>query len=281
MKYGFVIPGGDVRDFGELAAEAEAAGWDGMFVADGLDIGFKPDEPFPWFDPWVALAAMAVATQQIKLGTFITPVSRRRPWKLAREVSTLDQLSNGRMILGVGLGAAQDDGGFYKVGEATDLKVRAQLLDEGLSIMDGLWKGKTVDFKGLHYRVNKMKMLPRPVQKPRIPVWVVGVWPKQKSMMRVLRWDGLIPQPSGATPETKVKVSLFEDVRKYIDEHHPRPAKFDIISGGTTPGGNSKRAAQKVKPFAKAGATWWLEHMWEGDPQELKTRLKQGPPRID
>src|SRR5438128_1306686 len=112
MQYGMVIEGGDVRTIATLAAEAEETGWDGVFIADAISIETKKFPAFPWFDPWVVLAAMAVRTERVRIGTFITPVPRRRPWKLARETATLDHLSNGRLILAVGLGAAQDDGGF-------------------------------------------------------------------------------------------------------------------------------------------------------------------------
>ena len=151
MKYGFVIDGGDARTNSELAQDAEAANWDGVFIADAVDIGFPNAPPLPWFDPWIVLAAMAMRTEHLRIGTMITPVSRRRPWKLARETVTLDHLSNGRLIFGVGLGAAEDDGGFFKVGEAMDIKVRAELLDEGLAIVAGLWSAKPFKFSGRHY----------------------------------------------------------------------------------------------------------------------------------
>jgi len=187
MLCGFTIEGGDANAASELAQEAEAAGWDGVFIADAMDIGMPNSPPFPWFDPWIVLAAMAMRTERIRIGTMITPVPRRRPWKLARETVTLDQLSNGRLIFGAGLGAAEHDGGFYKVGEAMDLKIRAERLDEGLAILAGLWSGKPFSFSGHHYRVQEMTMLPPPVQSPRIPIWVPGVWTKEKSMRRALK----------------------------------------------------------------------------------------------
>jgi luciferase-like monooxygenase len=280
MNYGFVLEGGDIPLLPEVAAEAEAAGWDGLFIADAMAIGGGKYPDFPWFDPWVVLAAMAIRTERIRLGTMITPVSRRRPWKLARETVTIDHLSKGRLIFGVGLGAAEDDGGFYKVGEATDLRVRAELLDEGLEIIDGLWKGKPLTFSGKHYKVQKMSMLPRPVQKPRIPVWVVGVWPKEKSMQRALRWDGIIPQKYKATPMDRATPSDILEVKTYIDKHRRKKTTFDIITGGQTPGGKRKRALETVRPFEEAGATWWLESVW-GEMDKVRARIKQGPPGAD
>jgi len=286
LKYGFLIPGGDVRNFGKFAAAVEAAGWDGAFVADALAIGMG-GKSFPWFDPWVALAAMAVATERIKLGTFITAVPRRRPWKLAREVGTLDQLSSGRVVLSVGLGAAADDGGFCKVGESMELKTRAELLDEGLAIINGLWKGKPYSFKGNHYQVDKLELQPRPVQKPRVPIWVIGVWPKEKSMQRALRWDGVIPQAYGldmadwAEYAKKRYAADIRAIRDYVAEHHRKPAKFDIVVQGFSSGKNIKRAREAVKPLEEAGATWYMENLWSFDEKAILARIKQGPPRSE
>src|SRR6266481_1079362 len=161
MRYAYSINAGD--DFNaviDLACEAEQAGWDGFFVPDGIAIDVPNLGPLPLFDPWVVLGAISARTSRILVGTMITPVPRRRPWKLARECVTADHLSKGRLILSVGLGAATDDAGFYKVGEAMDLRVRAERLDEGLAILAGLWSGKPFSFSGQHYRVQEMTMLP-------------------------------------------------------------------------------------------------------------------------
>ena len=273
-----MIEGGNANATSELTQEAEAAGWDGVFIADAMDIGMPNSPPFPWFDPWIVLAAMAMRTDHIRIGTMITPVPRRRPWKLARETVTLDHLSKGRLILGAGLGAAEHDGGFYKVGEDMDLKVRAQKLDEGLAILAGLWSGKPFSFTGQHYRVEEMTMLPTPIQSPRIPVWVPGVWTKTRSMQRALRWDGIIPQKYKSMERmTPVEV---KKLKQFVEENRPVSAPFDIVVGGTTPGGNPKRAAKTVSAFAEAGATWWLESAmtsWD----KLRKRIKQGPPRME
>jgi alkanesulfonate monooxygenase SsuD/methylene tetrahydromethanopterin reductase-like flavin-dependent oxidoreductase (luciferase family) len=284
MQYGFVLPGGEIRDFGEYAVAAEEAGWDALFLPDALGIETKNYPAFNWFDPWVMLAVMAERTERIKLGTMLTALPRRRPWKLAREVSTLDHVSNGRMILASGVGAAKDDGGFYKVGEAMDLKVRAQLMDEGLEIVNGLWRGKPYSFSGQHYTVKKMTMLPRPLQKPRIPLWVVGVWPKQKSVNRALKWDGIIVQ-TYREDKRSMPVTTPDDIRdikRYVEKHRKKRAPFEIITGVPTPGKNRQKAVAMVQPFLEAGATWWLDALWSAnDKQATLTRIKQGPPRAD
>lgn len=163
MRYGVTLPyEEDVRTIVDLGQEAEAAGWDGVFVWDGIDHN----------DPWITLAAIAARTERVRLGTMLTPLTRRRPWKVAQETATLDHLSNGRVVLPVGLGAP--DTGFAKYGEETDRKLRAQRLDEGLDILDGLWSGQPFSYHGEHYQLQDVTFAPTPMQSPRIPIWVVG-----------------------------------------------------------------------------------------------------------
>lgn len=277
MQYGFVVDGWDLRTIGDLTEQAEKAGWDGLFISDAMAISAKGFPDFDFFDPWVGLAVMATHSERIRIGTMITPVPRRRPWKLARETLSIDHLSNGRLILGVGLGAAEHDGGFFKVGEPMDIKVRAQKLDEGLAILTGLWTGKPFSFSGKHYQVQEMTMLPQPVQSPRIPIWVPGVWQKPKSMERALRWDGIIPQKHKSM--TRMTASEIRELKRFVDEHRKQTSPFDIIAGGQTSGSNRKQAVKKVQPFIRAGATWWLESMMTFSSDDLRARIKQGPPR--
>lgn len=284
MQFGFILEGGEPRRVAELAAEAEAAGWDGVFIADAIAIEAPGYPAFPWYDPWITLAAMALRTERIKLGTMIVAVPRRRPWKLARETGTINLLSNRRLIFGVGLGAAEHDGGFCKVGEPMDLNIRARKLDEGLEIINGLWSGTPFSFHGEHYRVEEMTMLP--AVSPRPPVWVVGVWPKAKSVARALRWDGIIPQVYRGKPTDRVSPDDVRALRQMAVEQRASTAPFDIVIGGTTPAGKRKRWPETIRPLADAGATWWLESIWgmPGDPngeKKLLTRLRLGPPRLD
>lgn len=279
MQYGFVVDGWDLRTIGDLTEQAETAGWDGLFISDAMAISAKGFPDFDFFDPWVGLAVMATHSERIRIGTIITPVPRRRPWKLARETLSIDHLSNGRLILGVGLGAAEHDGGFFKVGEPMDIKVRAQKLDEGLAILTGLWTGKQFSFTGEHYQVQEMTMLPQAVQSPRIPIWVPGVWQKPKSMERALRWDGIIPQKHKSM--TRMTASEIRELKQFVDEHREQKSPFDIIAGGQTSGSNRKQAVKKVQPYIRAGATWWLESMMTFSFDDLRARIKQGPPRVD
>jgi hypothetical protein len=280
MQFGFVLPDIDLKNIGELAHQAEQAGWDGVFIPDCISIETKTIPAVPFYDPWIALGIVAGRTRRIRFGTMITAMPRRRPWKLARETMTLDHLSNGRFILAVGLGAAADDAGFYKVGEAMDLKTRAELLDEGLEILAGCWSGKPFSFQGKHYQVDQLTLVPTPVQSPRIPVWVVGIWRKMKSVNRALRWDGIIPQKYKPEPsEMYMKPEEIAEVCALAGEKRDASCNFDIIASGTTPGKDNKRASQKIRPYAQAGATWWLEAAWGAASEKVRARIQQGPPR--
>jgi len=281
MKYGFIIPRGDVHTIPELAEKVEAAGWDAVFIPDCISIETEQYPATEWYDPWVLLAVIAVRTRRVRFGTMLTPLSRRRPWKVTRETVTLDHLSNGRLILPVGLGAAGDDAGFYKVGEAMDRKTRAKLLDESLEIITGLWSGQQFSYEGEHYHVRGMTLLPPPVQSPRIPIWVVGAWPRAKSMQRVLRYDGLLPNKLDQDGRlAEIAPADIQAMKTYIDEHRTSNTPFDIAWEGRTPGEDREKGAAIVRKWQEAGVTWWLEAMWESDVtmDDVRERIEQGPP---
>jgi alkanesulfonate monooxygenase SsuD/methylene tetrahydromethanopterin reductase-like flavin-dependent oxidoreductase (luciferase family) len=270
VKSGFIVTTGDPRTVADLAAEAEAAGWDGVFYWDGVAIG-----PGDIYDPWVVMAAMAMRTERVRIGPIVTPPPRRRPWKLARETMTLDMLSNGRLILPVGLGAL-DDQAFGNVGEPTDARTRAELLDESLAILEGLWSGEPYGHEGLHYRFAPMTFRPMPIQRPRIPIWVIGAWPSQRSVRRALLFDGILPQTSDA--------STIRDVAAFVERERPpasRGRPFDIVVEGVTPL-DPEAARAKVRPFAEVGATWWIEADWSGNAtvESLRERIEAGPPTV-
>ena len=277
MRYGFVLPYGDARTAADLAHDAEQAGWDGFFVW----------EPVWGIDAWVCLTAAAMRTERIRLGTMLTPLSRMRPWKLASETATLDNLSGGRVILAVGLGAT--DTGFDAFGEVTDRRTRAELLDEGLDILTGLWHGQPFNYEGKHYRVKETTFLPPPppVQQPRIPIWVVGAWPRRKSMRRALRYDGLLPSVLGDDGQSReLTPDDLRAMRDHVAANRAATTPFDIVMEGETPGDDPARAAAIVRPWADAGATWWIEALWN-EPrdaaglQAVRRRAAQGPPRLD
>jgi alkanesulfonate monooxygenase SsuD/methylene tetrahydromethanopterin reductase-like flavin-dependent oxidoreductase (luciferase family) len=265
MRYGFVLPAGDARTAADTAQLAERAGWHAFFVW----------EPVWGVDAWVSLTAAAMRTERIRLGTMLTPLSRMRPWKLASETATLDNLSGGRVILSVGLGAT--DTGFAEFGEATDRGVRAELVDEGLDILTGLWAGQPFSHEGKHYTIQPTTFMPPapPVQKPRIPIWVVGAWGRPRSMARALRYDGLLPHVDKLTPELVAQMRTFADA-----ERGPDAGPYDIVVEGVSAGDDPQAAVAAVRPYADAGATWWIESPWDyGDDHErVLERIRAGPP---
>ncbi|NJN16903.1 MAG: LLM class flavin-dependent oxidoreductase [Oscillochloris sp.] len=276
MRYGFVLPFGNARVVAEAAAAAEQAGWDGFFVW----------EPVWGNDAWICLTAAAMKTERIKLGTMLTPISRMRPWKLASETATLDDLSGGRVILAVGLGAPES--GFGAFGEATDRRIRAELLDEGLEILTGLWRGQPYRFQGKHYTVEAvdLEIEATPiVQQPRIPIWVVGAWGRAKSMNRALRYDGLLPNVIGEKGARAPTLEEMVAIGRYVNEHHAAGASYDLIVEGETAGDDPAAASAQVRQWAEAGATWWLETNWmlPRRPEEVPNimrRIRKGPARI-
>jgi len=228
------------------------------------------------------LAAAAMTTQKIRLGTMLTPLPIPKPWKLASETTTLDNLSGGRLILAVGLGAP--DTGFASFGEPVDRKLRAELLDEGLDILTGLWKGQPFNYEGKHYHIKETSFpAPEPpAQQPRIPIWVVGAWPRMKSMRRVLRYDGLLPNKLNAAGKHEpVTPEDIREMKAFVDANRTAETPFDIIAEGATPGDDRQTAADMIAPWAEAGATWWNEARWEEpDMEKVLARLRQGPPRL-
>jgi len=286
MQYGIIISASnDPRVLAELAHEAEVAGWDGVFISDSISIETDTHPATPGFDPWVALAVIAMRTERIRLGPMVTAVTRRRPWKLARETVTLDHLSNGRLILSVGLGPVYDDAGFYKVGEVLDRKVRAERTDETLAILNGLWSGRPFSFSGKHYQIQEMTLLPPPVQSPRIPIWVVGAWPRMKSMQRVLRYDGLLPAVMGEDGKVRMSPVTPDEIRQmtaFIAANRTETTPFDIVVEGQTPGDGREQTATLMRQWVDVGATWWMEGMWSTpELDKVLTRIKQGPPRLE
>jgi alkanesulfonate monooxygenase SsuD/methylene tetrahydromethanopterin reductase-like flavin-dependent oxidoreductase (luciferase family) len=271
MRYGAVLPGGTATEQLEQALLAEQAGWDGLFVWEAAY----------GVDAWSLLAAIAARSTRIRLGTMLTPLPWRRPWKVASQVATLDQLSGGRAILAVGVGAIATD--LPDTGEVTELRARAERMDEGIDLIRALWQGQT-EYHGRHYRYQTgradLNAAVRPAQ-PRIPIWVVGVWPRPKSMRRVLRCDGIIPQY-----EVDGRAAGPGDaraVRTWLAEHGAGPG-FDMVAEGETPAGDLAAAAAAVGPWAEAGCTWWLETRWEMPHNsaermaQIRERLAAGPP---
>jgi alkanesulfonate monooxygenase SsuD/methylene tetrahydromethanopterin reductase-like flavin-dependent oxidoreductase (luciferase family) len=263
----------DARLLADLAREAEDVGWDGYFIWD--HIGADWDTPIA--DPWVALTAMALATKRITLGPLVTPLPRRRPWKLAREATTVDQLSAGRLVLGVGIGS--DFGReFSCYGDSTDDKLHAAMLDEGLDVLMRLWSGEEFSYNGEQYHVERARFLPTPVQQPRLPIWVAGVWPRKAPFRRAARWDGVCPIRADEQPVTPQDI---RDMLAYISEHRESDQPFEVVCAGYVGNLPPREAAEKLNAFAEAGVTWWQEGFLPGDPAEaVRERIRRGPPTL-
>ena len=223
-----------------------------------------PPAPVDALDPWVALGVIAASTERVRIGTLVTPVPRRRPWKLARETVTLDHLSNGRLILGVGLGSP-DDAEFSQLGEPALPQERAVRLDEGLEILARLWSGETVDYAGQAYTVRGVRMLPRTVQQPRIPIVVAGIWPRRAPFRRAARWDGAVPidgTRAHCSPET-VAAML-----KTIRAEHAVGDDFEVMPWKPERDGPLGPSEARMREYEAAGATWWLDHPADQDDLE-------------
>jgi alkanesulfonate monooxygenase SsuD/methylene tetrahydromethanopterin reductase-like flavin-dependent oxidoreductase (luciferase family) len=260
----------DPRTIMEIAAEADAAGWDAFFLWDHVTWNPAWGGTPPIADPWMCLAAAATVTSHVLLGTMVTPLARRRPHKVARELVTLDHLSSGRAVLGVGLG---DDYDYEAFGEALD--GRGQRLDEALAVLSGLLSGEPVDFDGSHYVVHSPPALPRPVN-DHIPIWVGGHWPNPAPFARAAHYDGVVPRKKS---EDNRGVLTFDDLVAIRAAVGRDDDDFAYVASGST---ESPTDTDAVGQWQAAGATWWLEslHPWGGGADAMRNRVRAGPPML-
>ena len=263
------------RTTANLAKVAEDAGWDGIFLGDAI-----------WtHDPMVSLSAAAMSTHRIRLGTMVVPVPLRRPWKLASETLALDHLSGGRLILGLGAGAVWM-GWHAFPDEPTDTKVRTGMLDETIDILTLMYQRKQFDYQGQYYHLKLTQLdldyyPPKPIQQPRIPLWVPGIWPRMKSMRRILKCDGLLPQKMNEKGEFETVTR--EDLRQmkaYIDANRTLTTPFDYVIEGKSGDLDASQQQALLQDWADAGATWWVESLWEASEEQASARLQLGPPKF-
>lgn len=257
MRYALWVPNfGSLADLpllAELAARCEAAGWDGWFLMDHV-VHRHGDEPA--VDPWMTLAVAAQATSSIRLGPMVTPLPRRRPWNVARQATTLDRVTGGRAVLGVGIGSERTPE-FSGFGEEADLIKRASMLDEGLGLLTALWSGAPVHHVGEHYWVDGVRFEPTPVQRP-LPVWVTAIWPSRRPLRRARHWQGIFPL---ALPGPSALAEIIQTVGEGIDV---------AIQGDHRP----------AHEWERAGATWWLQLVPPSQPvRDLEALIDAGPPR--
>jgi alkanesulfonate monooxygenase SsuD/methylene tetrahydromethanopterin reductase-like flavin-dependent oxidoreductase (luciferase family) len=224
---------------------SSSSGWDGAFLWDHV----RWREPVTAVgDPQITLAAIAGATERIRLGPMVTPLARRRPVKVARETATLDRLSGGRLTLGVGLGSDRFGSDFSVTGEELDERRRARMLDESLEILTAAWSGEPVHHRGEHYTIEGMRFLPRPVQRPAVPVWVAGSYGRPRPLRRAARYQGFVPVDLERPDQLAEMVADLAALRRAPGRAATEP--YDIVAAlpvGTDP-----------VPYGDAGATWWL-----------------------
>ena len=278
MKFGIYSPNwgktfGNPKLVTKLAIEAEKSGWDGFFLWDHIifnDEGFQDV-----IDPFITLTSVAGHTEEIHIGTTVTPLPRRRPWKLAKETVTLDILSEGRLILGIGLGGSNE---FSLMNEETNPRILAKMAEEHLEILHGLWSGEEFSYEGKYYQIDKVEFLPKPVQKPRIKMWGAGTWPKKGPFKRAAKLDGVIPLSRDyRNPLTPNDYRSMIEYMKKHGLHHP----YDTvkINFDATKNNEKKRT---IKDFEDAGVNWWLELIsdWNGSYEKIKDLIIQGPTQI-
>ena len=273
MNYGVALPYTSARAIANLCQAAEAAGWDGCFTGDAI-----------WCeDPMIGLAAAAMLTDRVRLGTLVTPVPLRKPWKLASESVALDHLCNGRLILGLATGATWMGWSAFP-DEVTDARQRAEMLDETIDILTLLYARRPFDYDGRHYQVKLTRLPeqyypPKPSQQPRIPLWCVGIWPQMKSMRRALKCDGVIvekPQLHGQ--EQPVTPADIRAIRAYVQDNRATATPFDIVVVGKSLGLEPGQREDSLLALAEAGATWWVEGLWDEPVERVSQQINQGPP---
>ncbi len=270
-NYGIALPYVSAPVVVSLAHQAEEAGWDGIFLGDAIYC----------YDPMISLAAAAMVTRRIRLGTMVIPVPLRRPWKIASEAVNLDHLSEGRAILGLGTGAVWM--GWQDFPDAvTDIRQRAEMLDESIDLLTKLFLREPFEFEGKHFHVKIPDVRhypPRLVQQPRIPLWCVGAWPRLKSMKRVLKCDGLLCLKMEADGKfADVQPEDIRQMKAYVAANRTLETPFDIVVEGQTAGLEEGEAREKVSHWTEAGATWWIEAMWDKTEEQASGRIQQGPP---
>ena len=277
MKFGITIPNfgdfGDARKLGDLAASAEQSGWDGCFVWDHI----RPSDPsMPLADPWISATTMALRTERIKIGPLVTPLPRRRPWQVARQAVTLDHLSGGRLVLGIGLGGDWN-GEYLGFGEQGSTRQRGTMLDEAIEVIAGLWSGEPFTFHGEHYQVTEVPFLPAPLQQPRIPVWVAGVWPNKAPFRRAARWDGVFPIVE--RDSFAIDPNELREILAYIAEFRQSDEPQDVVVHAESRGVADADLRAGIDALTEAGATWWLQTVApEEEFDAIKELIAAGPP---
>jgi alkanesulfonate monooxygenase SsuD/methylene tetrahydromethanopterin reductase-like flavin-dependent oxidoreductase (luciferase family) len=265
VRYAVSIPNfAEPADLVDLGVAAETSGWDGVFYWDHLYTG--PAAPMPVADPWVVLAALAVRTSRVQLGPMVTPLTRRRPQKVAREAATLDRLAGGRLVLGVGLGNPPEE--FSAFGDEAERPVLGDRLDEALDVVTGLWRGEPFSYGGAHFTIRDAQFLPA----ASIPIWVAATTPHRRPVQRAARFDGLVL--ATVTAERGIDPVTPELLAAAVDEVRRR--RGDLAGFEVAVLCPAVPTAAEDDDYAGAGATCLMVTGWLDSLGEL---IKSGPPR--
>jgi alkanesulfonate monooxygenase SsuD/methylene tetrahydromethanopterin reductase-like flavin-dependent oxidoreductase (luciferase family) len=266
MNFGYL---GDMKDLVDVAVEAEESGWDAVFLADHVnwkDAGFH-------LDPWIALGLIADRTSRVLIGTAITPVPRRRPTKIAREILTLHQYSGGRFIFGAGSGLWNSE--FADLGDEGDMKVRAEMLDEGLELLQKTWSGEAFEHAGTHYRAKGETFAPGGAD---IPIWVGASWPSRKPFRRAARFDGVMAMNRDF--HHSLSPDDVRDMSHFIAKHRDTNKPFNL-GVAITSSDDAAADIDRAHAYSDAGADWWQEGVFPAAESlaKLLDIVRRGPPR--
>jgi len=297
MRFGFVGSYGGAAQMVEIGRATEEHGWDGFFSWDGISLtsvsewAGAPLSQVDTWDPFTLLGVVASQTSRVRLGAIVFAVPRREPWKLAREVLTVEHLSQGRLVLPVGIGVPDDAAVAGVRGGLATVRDRARAMDESLDFLTKAWTGEVFAHDGEHYGITDVQFVPRPLQRPRVPVWPVGVWPAPRSMRRAARWDGVMLQRgAGSDGEGTLRPDEVADAVAWLRTERERlrsegaelPEVFDVVVEGELPADRDD-AGELARAYAEAGATWFIEAYWRPEtatPEFQLDRVRSGPPRV-
>ncbi|MEU0203835.1 MULTISPECIES: LLM class flavin-dependent oxidoreductase [unclassified Streptomyces] len=281
LRFGLLLPNAgyyaDARRVVDLARAAEESGWDGVFLWDHLMLDRRLRLPVA--DTWTVVTAVLAGTRRILSGPVVTPLASRQPWKVARETVTLDYLSEGRLVLGVGLGAAQDTD-FSAFGDDVSLAERAARVDEALTVIQRLWSGQEVSHAGERFCLDRVTFLPTPLRPPRVPVWTAATWPARGrgALDRAARWDGIVPMARDRAGGLRGPTA--EELTEVLTAVGPTKPGWAVAVPGRMAPAYPVAARDYVRNYHGRGATWWLESFdpWSRDPREAHDWAVQGPP---
>jgi alkanesulfonate monooxygenase SsuD/methylene tetrahydromethanopterin reductase-like flavin-dependent oxidoreductase (luciferase family) len=279
LRFGIGVPNvgefADPKLIAELAVLTERSGWDGIFMWDHL----LYRDNWPAIDAWIALAGVASRTGRLRFGLMVAALPRQLPWEVAKRALTLHELSDGRFLLGAGLGSMPEE--YTSFGSEADARVRAERLDEALEVITRLWREESVTYEGRHFRLKQAAVRPRLHKEERIPIWIGGRWPNQPPFRRAARWDGLFATHSSyGKGETMPPEELAAAVQFAYSYREPTAPPLDVAVEGASPT-DPALAWDRVAPYLEAGLTWWIEALgwWRGDVDEARRRVAAGPPR--